>query len=281
MLLRILTRVRHGRLRSFRRMWVPLRFIYRVSLLVPMDWTVSKYIGPYGPFKFHRRFAFSNFSKFGVNLKSKNRGFQYFIQACRGRTCVFDVGAHIGLVSLPASSRMASRGVIYSFEPSPGNVKYLTYHLKKNKISNVEVVRKLVHASESDSSSIFLASEDSDMNSIAPGQLQTSYSLQEVPAISIDSFCSENELRPELIKIDVEGAEISVLEGAAEVLQSVKPTLFLSVHPRYIKALGRSTAELQELLSSAGYTISDFDGNIIDISDSEGDAEYIVAPAAI
>lgn len=279
MIIRFLTGVRHGRLRSLKLMWVAFRFIYRMSLHVPIEWTASKYVGPYGPYRFHRRFAFSNFDKFGGNLSGKNRGFQAFVNACEDKTCVFDIGAHVGLVTLPASSMVSKGGLIYSFEPSPGNVKYLKYHLEKNEISNVVVIPKLVGATDSDSVQIFLAPEDSDMNTIAPDQLQATHSARVVSSVSIDTYCSENNLRPELIKIDVEGAELNVLEGASHVLASARPTLYLSVHPKYIKAVRRSTTELKELLAASGYTVSDFDGNSVDVAMSEDDSEYLVAPA--
>ena len=94
----LLTKLRHGPLRKLRYLWAPLRFVYRAVLTITPGWAVSKMIGPYGPFKLDKRFAFSNFSKWG---SGHNRGFFICIEESAGKYTIFDIGAHIGLVTLP------------------------------------------------------------------------------------------------------------------------------------------------------------------------------------
>ena len=137
----LLTRIRHGPLKKFPLPWSYLRHAYRIGLAVTPSWSVSKKIGSYGPYKLNPRFAFSNFESWGSR---HNRGFEATVEASNGKTCVLDVGAHIGLVSLPLSQAIAENGKVYAFEPATGNQTYLIEHLNSNHIDNVEVITDLV-----------------------------------------------------------------------------------------------------------------------------------------
>jgi FkbM family methyltransferase len=246
--------------------------VYRLSIRLLPGFTVSKSIGPYGPFDLNRRFAFSNFDAWGGN---HNRGFQACIEAARGMTCVVDIGAHIGLVSLPLSTVVAENGKVYAFEPATANASYLAQHLKSNNINNVELVGDLVGANEIDSVEFFESSDDSGMNTVALSGSNRGYTMSTKRQITLDDFCADRDIAPELIKIDTEGAEVGILEGAIKTLQEHRPILFLSVHPRHIIELDSSVEELEELLRDLDYTVTDIDGEIVRPLEL---TEYIVSP---
>jgi hypothetical protein len=75
----------------------------------------------------------------------------------------------------------------------------------------------------------------------------------------LDNFCAQRGLKPDVIKIDVEGAEIGVLEGAATTIRENQPTIFLSVHPAQIEMLGGSMSKLAALIANMGYEVRDGD----------------------
>jgi len=60
--------------------------------------------------------------------------------------------------------------------------------------------------------------------------------------------------RPVLLKIDVEGAEQLVLEGAKKWISKIRPTLLLEVHPAFLPKFGHSTETLANLVNELGYT---------------------------
>lgn len=82
-----------------------------------------------------------------------------------------------------------------------------------------------------------------------------------VPMQSLDGLCVELDLRPDLIKIDVEGYELAVLAGAREILGRDRPALFLELHPRWLRDLGSSAAEVVRLLEALGYRFRRLDGS--------------------
>jgi FkbM family methyltransferase len=272
MVVRQLIRLRQGRLKRFSFIWNTLRPIYRAMFRYAPGLKAKKMIGPYGPFMLNRRFVFSNFSAWGGN---HNRGFVACIEASREVDCVFDIGAHIGLVSLPLSTVVAENGTVYAFEPATANRNFLEEHLTLNRIDNVKIVSELIGDTELDTVQFFESSDDSGMNTIAETGSRRGYGATQKRQITLDNFCKENDLKPHVIKIDTEGAEVGILKGAIQTLRTHQPTIYLSVHPRHITELGSSLEELEQLLSDIDYKVADMDGNIVRPLEL---TEYIVSP---
>ena len=135
---------------------------------------------------------------------------------------VLDLGAHIGFYTLLASHRVGAVGRVFAFEPSPVNAWYLRQHARLNRCANVEVHEAAV--SDRTGSTAFLSGRGSGTGRIGGhGGLR-------VRTVRLDDFVAEQRLRPAIVKIDVEGAEGLVLEGARELLRTARPTLFLSTH---------------------------------------------------
>lgn len=272
MVMGTLTRLRHGPLKRFKLIWSILRPVYRALIRVLPGVTASKKIGPYGPFKLNRRFAFSNFDAWGSN---HNRGFQACVEAAQDMTCVMDIGAHIGLVTLPLSGSIASDGTVFSFEPATANGAFLKEHLKSNHITNVEVITDLVGDVELEAVEFFESTADSGMNTIASLGSRRGYQASKKRQITLDQFCSDRNISPELIKIDTEGAEVGILKGAINTLRTHRPIVYLSVHPRHIIELGSTVEELEELLQGLDYRVTDMDGNEVRPLEL---TEYVVSP---
>jgi len=143
-----------------------------------------------------------------------------FVMKLIQRTWIcFDIGANVGLYTL-LFARYAK--YVYSFEPLPRNVRYLSETLELNNINNAVIVPAAV----SDSTKLMRFKQG--MN-YAMGKLDD---IGEIPvlAISCDDFVSFYNVIPSLIKIDVEGAELSVLKGSKKLLSSHKPHILLSIH---------------------------------------------------
>lgn len=271
-MIKALTRLRHGPLRKFRMFWTALRAVYRIGLAITPGWSVSKMIGPYGPFKLDRRFAFSNFSRWGGK---HNRGFTACIEQASGMHTVFDIGAHIGLVTLPLAKAISPAGTVFAFEPAAANRKFLEGHIRSNNITNVDVVTDLVGRISDSTVEFFESTGDSGMNTVADTGRRRGYERTVLNQITLDEFCKERELKPELIKIDTEGAELDILRGAVDVLKKHRPTIFLSVHPRHISELGGTVEELEQLLADSDYIVTDMNRNVVHPTEL---TEYIVSP---
>ncbi len=94
--------------------------------------------------------------------------------------------------------------------------------------------------------------------------------------ISIDDFCEQQSIIPNIIKIDVEGAEIGVLKGAQKTITNHSPTIIISVHPKHLELMGESEHTLRAIIQKLNYQITDMSGNPVDSFELR---EYIMVPS--
>ena len=254
-------------------MWVLLGRVFRFILAhSPLNFSEQHFIGPYGPFNMDGKFAFSDFASWG---NQHNRGFTACVEACRDAECVLDIGAHIGLVTMPMSRAIGSEGKIYAFEPSAANRQTLEHHLNLNNIKNVTVINSLVGNKTQENVIFYESSAISGMNTCAPIKNSSQYLEKYHSQISLDEFCGIHRLEPSIIKIDVEGFELSVIEGAKNLLTTSKPKIFLSIHPQHLMSLGRSSEELRTYITEMDYEISDIQGKPVKNFSLD---EYLLTP---
>jgi FkbM family methyltransferase len=178
----------------------------------------------------------------------------------------FDVGAHHGWMSMWALPLVGKEGAVHSFEPSPANLAILEWHRNTNRFADWTIVPKAVSDEDAAARRLFLVdSGDSPMNSLtagAPGMpLMKGRDITTIPiqTITLDTYCAETRTRPNLVKIDVEGAEGLVLQGARKLLSESRPTLILAVHPFWLPR-GQLPSQIRELLAAQGYAVFDSKG---------------------
>ncbi|MBM3503016.1 MAG: FkbM family methyltransferase [Alphaproteobacteria bacterium] len=269
----LISRLRHGSLRALGWVWRPLGSVYRFGQNV-LGWprSVAKQIGPYGPFRLNGRFAFSNYADWGGK---HNSGFRRCIDACLPGSVVFDVGAHVGIVTLCASAAIGPDGRLFAFEPAEGNLRYLRNHKALNDLKNVEVVDSLVGASPLDAVEFLESAGDSGLNTRAPRHFERKFVKRRRRQLTLDGFCDERGVLPSVVKIDVEGAEVDVLRGATKMIAASRPLIILSVHPRQIALLGGTAEDLYQLVRGMGYEVALPDGQAVSVLSS---GEYVLTP---
>jgi hypothetical protein len=90
-----------------------------------------------------------------------------------------------------------------------------------------------------------------------------------VPTTSLDAFCDKHRLRPDVIKIDVEGEELDVLRGARRTLSLPSVQTFLELHPAAWRSRGITAASIRAELDSLQLTVEPLDPSI-DVWNTEG-----------
>lgn len=155
---------------------------------------------------------------------------------------VYDIGAHVGWYSLIASRLVGDAGRVVAFEPHPPNLSYLRRHLQLNSVSNVTILP--VAVAGCDGTTGFLPGASRSTGRLAKPSADT----RSVRTTSVDSLVEAGEAPPpDVIKIDVEGAEKDVLVGARHTLATKRPILFVSIHGRDARR------DCGELLRAEGY----------------------------
>ncbi len=142
---------------------------------------------------------------------------------------VLDIGAHHGLYSLVASQSVHARGHVYSFEPSPRERRLLERNLRFNLRGNVSVHAMALGATRGRASLFLIEGIEDGCNSLrTPGGSRKTRTV-EVDVVPLDEFIQENGITAvDFIKMDVEGAELSVLQGASGLLNSLARPLILA-----------------------------------------------------
>jgi FkbM family methyltransferase len=136
---------------------------------------------------------------------------------------VYDIGAHAGFYTLLAAEIIGPKGKVFSFEPNPRNVSYLKRHIEMNGYKNIQVLETAV--AEKAGTRFFDPQEDSFYGRFKAGE------ELKVKTVALDDLCLMGELPfPDVVKIDVEGAELDVLKGMVKIMKKSKPIIFLSTH---------------------------------------------------
>ena len=156
--------------------------------------------------------------------RSEPEQLAHAVKWVKSTSVCFDVGANVGFYTL-LFARYGS--LVYAFEPVPRNLAYLSRTLECNKLKNVVVVPWAL--SDTFGARSFELHDNCALGRLGPGG-------QPAVTISLDEFCETYHAEPDLIKIDVEGAEEAVLRGGRRMLERKRPALLLSVHSRELRA---------------------------------------------
>ena len=234
--------------------------------------TSSQSVGPYGPFRFNGDFALADFAEWG---RGHNNGFVACVEASRGKSCVIDVGAHVGLVTIPVAHVVAAGGVVHSIEPAAVNRKHLEQHVKLNGLRNVVVHDCVIGATDEATVSFYEMDIPTGQSGLAVKKNPEAYSRTSVRQVRLDTLAQQHTLAPDVIKIDVEGAEVGVLLGGGETIRRHRPLIVLSVHPKHLALLGHSLTDLESVLAQLGYAATTISGEPITEYRLE---EYLLTP---
>ncbi len=146
---------------------------------------------------------------------------------------VLDVGGSYGYYALLLSRLVGSTGRVYTFEPDWRSFQRLTRNLAANNVQNVVAV-PLCASNSSVGLAPWHSCEDEPWNSrlVAEGMANNCGGQAVVPVVRLDDFAEALHMLGtiRLIKIDVEGAELKVLEGASRILDESKPLLLCELH---------------------------------------------------
>jgi len=167
--------------------------------------------------------------------------------ALRPGMITYNSGAHVGIHALFMAKQIGPMGTVCAFEPWPANLECLERNISINRgrVGRVIAVAKAV-CDQDGRISMTQGRSDGTHHLTGP---EESGSV-EVQATTLDSFAAETGLDPNLILVDVEGAEIAVLKGAMSLIRRARPDFILEHHGAAYQAA------LKEILTAEGYGIS-------------------------
>jgi FkbM family methyltransferase len=168
-----------------------------------------------------------------------------------GATAV-DVGANIGYNTLYAARRVGQHGRVYALEPAQDNLTVLYANLFANHFTNVFVL-PYAAGSRREVKSFFLRGEVSAVNSLFQDNFYAAITeTTEVLIAPLDDLIPDV---PDLVKIDVEGAELEVLQGMSRMLVSPSLRMIVEWHPTLQQAADHAPDALPRFLLDQRFTL--------------------------
>jgi len=169
-----------------------------------------------------------------------------------GDTC-FDIGANVGFYATQFSTLVANSGKVHVFEPDGRNVQKLRRNLELNHLQDRVTVNQTAVSSQTGVASFSLTSPENT----GWGRITSDSGIQtiEVPTVTLDDYVKANGIEKiDFMKIDIEGHEFGLFEGARNCFQRKIPRKVLIEYCGYtLDRQGRSVTEYLDFFARYGY----------------------------
>lgn len=162
------------------------------------------------------------FPRYAGGRQHEAAALQLFAELAKDSRCVVDVGTHLGIYACVAAA-VSEESTVVGFEIDDRVARLAQANAELNGLSNVQFELSAV-GSESSIARFRSSNRISPALAVDPGGDTT------IRSVSLDDFFHGRDQSPDLIKIDVEGAELGVLEGMRKVIDSSLPTMLIEMH---------------------------------------------------
>ncbi|HEY9797383.1 MAG TPA: FkbM family methyltransferase [Leptolyngbyaceae cyanobacterium] len=183
-----------------------------------------------------------------------------FLSLIKDGNTVFDIGANRGYYTLLYSHLVGKYGEVHAFEPVPPTFNKLTQQISQKKRFDNVYLENVAIGDIEDTITLYMPDDDDGQASSiahASGSWKnatnvTSYTCK---MIRLDDYLvSQPVKRLDFIKLDVEGAELFALRGAAQTISHYSPIIYLEIFNDWIKDFNYTSSDLIKLLITLGYS---------------------------
>lgn len=197
--------------------------------------------------------------------KYKNRhdrgGIAYLKSEIKKGQVVLDIGAHKAGYLYFIQKQVGDTGKVFAFEPQLSLYQYLKKIKKLFKWGNVTIEH--IALSDSPGETELFIPLNKTGKSTSPGATivkhkeRTDFQAKEtIITQTLDAYCRQHEIKPDFLKIDVEGNELKIFHGGLQTLQTCMPKILVEIEARHIgKEKVLETFKYMESLGYSGYLI--------------------------
>lgn len=203
-------------------------------------------MGKYSIFLNQKDLVVSGSIAFGIYEKFEKK---VFVGCLKPGMTVADIGANIGFYTLLAA-QTANR--VVAFEPDPENYRFLSRNITSNGCSNVQIFNLGIGSKKEEK--VFFANPN-NFGDRRMYKFPESVQRPNIQTISLDEFVKNENMTLDLIKIDIQGAEIEALRGMQTILSQDHLEIFLEFFPAGLEINGENRIELLQTLLNFGFKI--------------------------
>jgi FkbM family methyltransferase len=196
---------------------------------------------------------------------------------------IFDVGANVGYYAIELGIAMRQTAVIHSFEPIPESFEQLQKNVILNSAAD-KVICNQSAISNSEGEMVLYKPRTSGSSASSARNLHPNEEVEtvEVPMTTLDKYMISHSLEKlDLLKIDVEGSELMVVEGALESIQRHQPVIFAELLRKWCAQFGYSPNLVLEILFPLGYrcfAVSEKLPEVFSISEETKETNFLFIP---
>ena len=163
-----------------------------------------------------------------------------------------DVGANFGYFSLVAATR-ASEGRVLAVEADPNSARRLADHASRNEITNIEVFEVACWDVDCMLDLYVAATFNPGKTSLSAANAYSAHEVR-VQAQPLDSIIDQSGVdRVDLIKVDIEGAELRALNGMERTIERFRPPVIVEAEEVLLERFDVSVADIHEFFDRHGY----------------------------
>lgn len=145
---------------------------------------------------------------------------------CKSPKVIFDLGANVGLYSC-MFAEMYPEATIYSFEPVLSNFEFLQKNIELNELTNVKPFNFGMAEKEQDAIMCIPQSRESENTGLYSIKITDGKNPEKAHFKNMEQWCNENEVYPNLIKMDVEGCELEIILSSMNIIKKQVEVMFL------------------------------------------------------
>jgi len=198
--------------------------------------------------------------------------------------CAIDVGGHIGFFTMQMAEAVGPEGRVYAFEPFDANADLLERSIAENGFSGRVRFQRAAAGAASGTATLTFPVETLNSGGaylLRDGSAPLSGNRKkEVPLVALDSLDLPRPVR--VIKMDVEGAEPQVMQGAARILKTDRPVILSELHPTQLeRASGITGDQFLARIAAFGYRAHAVEHDGIGAPIDRAPAEVLISVALI
>lgn len=203
--------------------------------------------------------------------------FPFLVDIARGKQCVLDIGANLGIARLLMARQLGPEGIIYAIDASEAACFIAQENVELNKLtSRIIVVNALVGEESGCTRRLFFNTYRwSPMASTTSREMSHENWMTKV-SISVDDLVGHLNLQPDFVKIDVEGAELETLKGMSQVLRVNRPAIVIEIHDSESEDFSERIRTVLSLFSAYDYEGFKLGGQTLDVDEVTSEQPHVL-----
>ena len=218
-------------------------------------------------------------SKGVINLKMKRlTELDMMLKLMDSANVVFDIGANIGFMALHFAKKYPAKTVL-AFEPAPRTYEFLRKNIALNPLISNVTAYNFGFSDVCGTQKFYYYPEVSGASSLGNDDFVDNKESINCIFKTLDEFCDQENIFPDFLKLDIEGAELLALRGGSNIIENYKPMLFMEMLRKWAAKFNYHPNDIIKFLAKLGYgcyiSKDNFLQKICEVTDDTSETNFV------